>query len=83
MRTEDVVVSGRFQLQLEVQARIRRGETSATGAATPTPPSTGGERYLPNGPAYGTTHTRRPHPTVPPLYVEAQCLQEDGQFVGN
>ncbi|KAL5961296.1 Homeobox protein six1b [Taenia solium] len=83
MRTEDVVVSGRFQLQLEVQARIRRGETNATGAASSPPPSSVAERYLPNGPAYGITHTRRPHPTVPPLYMETQCLQEDGQFVGN
>ncbi|VDM32976.1 unnamed protein product [Hydatigera taeniaeformis] len=82
MRTEDVVVSGRFQLQLEVQARIRRGETNTAGT-TSSPPSSMGERYLPNGPTYGITHTRRPHPTVPPLYMETHYRQEDGQFVEN
>ncbi|CDS36671.1 homeobox protein SIX1 [Echinococcus multilocularis] len=82
MRTEDVVVSGRFQLQLEVQARIRRGETSATGMAT-TPSSIAGERYLPNAPTYAINHARRPHPTVLPPYMESQYRQEDGQFVGN
>ncbi|KAH9279151.1 Homeobox protein six1b [Echinococcus granulosus] len=83
MRTEDVVVSGRFQLQLEVQARIRRGETNATGMATTTPSSIAGERYLPNVPTYAITHARRPHPTVLPPYMESQYRQEDGQFVGN
>ena len=85
MRTEDVVVSGRFQLQLEVQARIRREETGAT-STIPTPTSNvvgGGGGYLPNGPTYGIAYTRRPPQASLQNYVEPHCRQEDRQFVGN
>ena len=87
MRTEDVVVSGRSQLQLEVQARIRRGEAgTTTTTATTTPTSNvvvGSSGYLPNGPAYGITYARRPHQTGLQTYVEPQSRQDDRQFIGN
>lgn len=90
MRGEDVVVSGRFQLQLEVQARIRRGETGAmgtmatsasSGTSSTTTSATGGG-YLPNGPSYGMTYSRRPQGD-PPSYIDPQYRQEDGHFVGH
>nr|CDS29661.1 sine oculis homeobox 1/2 [Hymenolepis microstoma] len=83
MRAEDVVVSGRFQLQLEVQARIRRGETGATTTTTTTNSGTTnitGGGYLPNGPNYGMATYNRNLPG----YIEQQQYRiEDGQFVGN
>ncbi|VDL57926.1 unnamed protein product [Hymenolepis diminuta] len=81
MRAEDVVVSGRFQLQLEVQARIRRGEMGITTTTTNSgSSSTTGGGYLPNGPNYGMTSYNRNLPG----YIEQQQYRiEDGQFVGN
>ncbi|VDD74368.1 unnamed protein product [Mesocestoides corti] len=85
-RTEDVVVSGRFQLQLEVQARIRRGETGG-GFFVPHKEGTG---YHPNGPSYGASYGRMAHQqqpnTISPSpssYIDSQYRQEEGQYVGN